>query len=291
MSLNSDSSANQSRPPVSAIPLKPILKSGRKPTSPPEAKRTSRSDSTRTARQDKVLFRPTETEPSQTTGTPPTTYAEVTATNVCPDSDKNEAIAAPVPVIPLKQQVRYKLKITVPANIADPAGKFVKTVREVFSRIQTHCGKNIGIGAWDNENTSSPVLKKASAIPGGKDYAGRLLWAEYFGSYLAPKTYPDSRDSWLNLCFHINGPTLIPPRKWGMELQAILSDIEHKAFFAKNPKCCQAAKSLTVGWLLLCSKTGFRRRHDSATSRASTAPETVPRHATYRDANEVFCLV
>jgi hypothetical protein len=125
----------------------------------------------------------------------------------------------------------------------------------------THSTKHHGnsfsnsIGAWDNENTYSPVLKKASDIPGGKDYAGRLLWAEYFGSYLAPKTYPDSRDSWLNLCFHITGPTLIPPRKWGMELQAILSDIEHKAFFAKNPKCCQAAKSLTVGWLLLSSKT------------------------------------
>jgi hypothetical protein len=79
--------------------------------------------------------------------------------------------------------------------------------------------------------------------------------AEYFDSYLAPKTHTESRDYWLNLRLHFFGRLKIPPEKWGLELQSILSDMEKKVFFGKNPKCCQGAKSVTLGWLLLSSKT------------------------------------
>jgi hypothetical protein len=121
---NSDSSCNNIPPTAPASILKPILKSASKPTFPPEAKRTSHTDTARTTRQDKVLFRPTETESSQTTGTL-TTYAEVTAQNVGNDTGKDVATAQPASDTPIKQQIRCKLKITVPANIAYPVCEFV----------------------------------------------------------------------------------------------------------------------------------------------------------------------
>jgi hypothetical protein len=99
------------------------------------------------------------------------------------------------------------------------------------------------------------MIHKPADIPDGKDYAGRLLWAEYFGSYIAPKTLPDARDYWLNLHFQLLDTPLISPKKWGVELHSILSDVEDRVFFGKTPKCCQAAKAITLGWLLLSSKT------------------------------------
>jgi hypothetical protein len=186
---------------------------------------------TRLNRSDKVSFNPTVSlptplVPSKQCKQPPT-YSQAAAT--IPDPAAIDMSVSPNHISKTSltpTQIPYKLKITIPPNTTDSTNEFVKTLREVFKRIQTHCGKKTAIGPWESENHTTPLIHTPDDIPDGKGYAGRRLWAEYFDSYLALKTHTESRDYWLNLRLYFSGRLKIPPEKWGLELQSIRSDME-----------------------------------------------------------------